>query len=322
MKKLLLAVSLFGTLILNTANADTVPVTTVGIIIPLQLGAMTEIVEGFQGELNHLHPGKIVYLVKNANGDPMLAKSILQSFINQKVNLVVPVGTSLTQMALSTIKNQPIAALAAEIQESDRPTIRYKNFTNILDEVDLGTQLTFVHQALPQLKNITIIYSPDDHVIKQLQNIQTIAKENNFTIKTLMISQLPDLYAVSKHLAPGTQAIFILKDAMIVSGINTLIKQTQQNNLLLIASDDGSVQDGAAFALGVSERQIGSEGAVLANTVLNGTSAANVPIKVMTDYRLFINEKTLDNFVKTHPGFSVEGLSTLASQKNYLIIKY
>lgn len=85
-----------------------------------------------------------------------------------------------------------------------------------------------------------------------------------------MVSQLSDLYTISNNINPKSKAIFILKDEMIVSGINTLVQQAEERRIPVIASDDGSVSKGAAFALGVSEYQTGVDAAKVALQILNG----------------------------------------------------
>ncbi len=315
-KYLTAAFTLLITLGLNTpVLADQRPI-TVAIVAPVEIPAMEEIIQGFENELNHLYHGKIVYIVQNAQGDMNIQRTIFQQLTNQKIDLVVPIGTATNQMALSIIKTTPIVTLAAQFTEKDRAQSPNKNMTNIIDEVNVDSQLAFIHKAMPNLTHLTIVYSPDDRIYKQVQQADVDGNKYGITIQTLMVSQLPELYTVSKHIDPKSQAIFILKDEMVVSGISTLAKQANAKGIALIASDDGSVQNGAAFAVGVSESQIGAEGAVLANTVLKGTPAKNVPIKLMTDYRVFTNAKAAKS---QHVDLSY--VNSAARFYNYLLIK-
>jgi putative ABC transport system substrate-binding protein len=261
---------------------------TVGIVAPVAIPAMTEIVDGFKTELTKLYPHPIHFIVQNAQGDVNIQRSILQQFKTNNVNLVVPIGTATAQMANAMNAGQPIVALAAEFKTAQRDKFRNKNITNVLDEVDIDKQLAFIHSALPGLKKITLIYSPDDRIFTQVQKAAAAAKADGIQLQKLMIQNLPDLYTVSKQVDKDSQAIFILKDETVVSGINTLVKQAQQHHLLLIASDDGSVQKGADFAVGVSERLIGEGGAQLAAQVLNGTAPSQIPVKVMTQYHVYV----------------------------------
>lgn len=271
-----------------SAKAQAKPV-TVGIVAPVAIPAMTEIINGFKQELTSLYHGQIHFVVANAQGDINIQRSILQQFKARNVDMVVPVGTATAQMANALNTSQPIVALAAQFTSAKIATFRNKNITNILDEVDVGKQLKFIHDAFPRLKKMTLIYSPNDHIFPQVKEADVLAKQYGITIQALMIQGLPQLYTVSKQIAPDSQAIFILKDELVVSGINTLVKQAAQRKLLLIASDDGSVKSGADFAVGVSERLIGVGGAKLAVQVLNGKPVADIPVKMMTRYHVYVS---------------------------------
>ena len=299
------------------ANAKTQYKTvTIGIVAPVAIPAMTEIIDGFKEELTSLYPGKIHFLVANAQGDINIQRSILQQFKAKNVDMVVPVGTATAQMADALNTTQPIVALAAEFTSAKRATFRNKNITNILDEVDVAKQLKFIHSAFPKLKKMTLIYSPNDHIFPQVKQASALAKGYGMTIQALMIQGLPQLYTVSKQIDADSQAIFILKDELVVSGINTLVKQAAQRKILLIASDDGSVKSGADFAVGVSERLIGVGGAKLALQVLEGKSAGDIPVKVMTQYHVYVSPayETSKTFA---PDFGFNKVKASAQQFSY-----
>ena len=80
--------------------------------------ALRAIVNGFEESVSKSYPGKVRFEVENAQHDLNIQRSILQKFINQKVDLIVPVGTSVTQMAISMVKSQPTLGLAAMITDA------------------------------------------------------------------------------------------------------------------------------------------------------------------------------------------------------------
>ena len=122
------------------------------------------------------------------------------------------------------------------------------------------------------------------------------------------------MYTVSKNIAPNSQAIFILKDELIVSGLNTLLQQAKLKHLPVIASDDGSVANGAAFALGISEKQTGVDAAKIALQVLNGKPARDIPIYMMKTPYVFLNSSAA-----TEQGLSVEKIKQAAKLHHYKI---
>ncbi len=280
---------IFGYSRLTTATLPQYPAITVGIVAPVNIPAMTEIIAGFKQGLNENYLWHIHYIVDNAQGDMNIMRASFQQLKAQNVQLVIPIGTAAAQMAASVNHSQPIVALAAQFKDKERAKFKNKNITNILDEIDINKQIRFIHNAFPKLKYITLIYGIEPQVLPEANKAVTAAKHYGITVQKLMVTNLPKLYTISRHIDNNSQAIFILKDELIVSGINTLVKQAAQKHLLLIASDDGSVKKGADFAVGVSERLIGVGGAKLAAQVLKGKAPRDIPVKIMKHYYVYVN---------------------------------
>lgn len=262
---------------------------TIGILVPIELPAMKQIVSGLENTLNKEYSAPVTYLVKNAQGNINIQRSILQEFNAAAVNVVAPIGTDASQMAIAMIRNKPIVGIAADHLKSEAAKAHNPNVTGVLSKVLPAERIAFIHAAMPQLKKLTIVYSTDNRIFSQVRRMVEAAKKDHIAVQKLMVSQLSDLYTLSQHIAPDSQGIFILKDELVVSGINTLIQQAKIKHMPVIASDDGSVGKGAAFALGVSEYQTGVDTAKMIKRILNGEKASKIPIHVMKHYFVFLN---------------------------------
>jgi putative tryptophan/tyrosine transport system substrate-binding protein len=296
----------------DTTNA---PPKTIGIVLPLEHTALQEIVTGFKETVTAEYPGKINFIVENAQHDLNIQRAIIQKFINQKVDLIVPVATTPAQMAINMVKNQPIVALAAMIPDSIRQKDNMANrFTGVRDEIDSKLQMEFIHAVLPEVHKITLIYSSDDKVIPEVAEAETAAKAFGITIQKMMIQNLSELYAVSQHIDSKSQAIFILKDNLVVSGINTLTSVAKQKHIPLISSDEGSVHQGATMALGVQEKQIGIQGGKLAARILSGEAVSSLPIENISQLEIFINTQSVKEL-----GLNLALFDTFATSHQYNI---
>ncbi|MCD6047953.1 MAG: hypothetical protein K0S08_1600 [Gammaproteobacteria bacterium] len=282
------------------------------ILIPMTHEAMTEITNGFETTLRNEYKQPLQFKVANAQGDANLERASLQSLRDSGCDVIAPVGTSASQMAISMIKNIPIVSLASDVSDSDRKKLNPCNIAVVHDEVSDEQQLAFIHAAYPNLKEITLFHSADDKVFPEVKSIIAVGKKFDITIKPVMATTLPDLQTASQNLPTGTQAIFVLKDSLIVSGIAQLAKVAAQQHIPLISSDDGSVQNGAGFALGVHEKQIGSDGALLAAQILNGKKACDLPITEMHKLTVFLNPAAMQKM-----GASVESVKQTAVKMGY-----
>lgn len=317
MKRTLKALTFGALTTLTTITFAAQKPITVGILVPVALPAMTQIVNGFENTLNKESKVPVTYLVKNAQGNVNIQRSILQEFNSSSVSLVAPIGTDAAQMSIAMIRNKPILGIAADHLKEQAKKANNPNVTGVLSKVAPEDRMHFLHQAMPNLKKLTIVYSTDDRIFSQVKQFEAAAKQNGITVQKLMVSQLSDLYTLSKNIAPDSQAIFILKDELVVSGLNTLLQQAKLKHIPVIASDDGSVQKGAAFALGVSEYQTGVDAAKVAATILNGKSASDIPVHIMKHYFVFLN-KTAAKTQNVNPSIVKKAAKNLGYTVNLL----
>jgi putative tryptophan/tyrosine transport system substrate-binding protein len=315
-KALILSAGLAAFITAAMAFANAAPTKTIGIVLPLDHVALRAMVDGFEESVSKNYPGTVHFEVENAEHDLNVQRSIIQKFINQKVDLIVPLATSTTQMTISMVSAQPVIGLAANFPASIRDQDNLsQRFTTVPDEIDSAGLIAFVHSVLPNAKKITLIYSAEDKVIQAVKEAEIAAKQTGITIQPLMINALPDLYAVSKRVDKDSQGIFILKDNLVASGINTLVYTANQKHIPLVTCDEGTVSGGAAVALGVEEKQIGISGGELAAKVLKGESMTQMPIEPVKTLEVFLNEPA----AKTQ-GLDIDVVKSYAKQHGYTLI--
>lgn len=269
------------------------PKPKIGIVLPLEHKALQEIVAGFTEKLREIYPEPVQIKVMNAQGDMNLQRAIIQQMKDQNYSLIVPVATGVTQMTVSMIYNIPIVSLAAQFSEQDRRKLNPCNIAVVHDEITPEQSIAFIHAAYPNLRHLTLIHSTSDKIFSQVKESVQAGKNLGIEIKPLMVAALPELVSASRAIPSETQGIFVLKDNLIVSGMPTLAKMAHEKQIPLFTSDEGSVETGAGFALGVRERQIGEEGAKLAVAALKKEPMCKLPIVEMKQLTVFINKTAL-----------------------------
>jgi putative ABC transport system substrate-binding protein len=283
---LIILITIFVSGCFNGTNTDK----TIGIIVPLEHNAMNAIVEGFTQQVKQHYSGKVTFYIKNAQGDMNLQRSILQQFIAKKVDIIVPIGTAATQMSTQMTKNQSIVALAAnpdayaKYRELGRPIV------GVLDELDSALFMAFLRTLAPNISRMTLIYSNSEKVVPEVAEIINIGKSQDIKIQKLMIKDLAELYNAARFIAQDSEAILILKDSLVVSGIQILAKISRERQIMLMTLDEGSIIGGGGFALAVNEKSIGEQGGILAAKILNGANTNTLSIPAMEDLAVFYNE--------------------------------
>jgi len=266
---------------------------TIGIIEPLEHKAMNEIVAGFTDTLSKLYAKPVAIKVENAQSDANLERAIVQQMRDANYTFVVPIGVDATQMTMAMSPKQSIVSLASDVSANDRNKLHPCHVAVVHDEISSDQIMQFIHTVYPTMKHVTLIHSSANKVFPEVEEAISAGKKYGIVVDHKMVANLPELYGVSQSLPVDTQGIFVLKDSLIVSGVATLQKMAANKHIPLITSDQGSVQDGAGFAVGVHERQIGVEGAKLVAAVLNGQSICSLPIVSMKNLTVFVNKNSL-----------------------------
>jgi putative ABC transport system substrate-binding protein len=255
----------------------------IGIIVPMEHAALSQIIAGFIEKM-----GDVDVKVLNAQADSSLQKSIIEQLIQERCDLLVPIGTQASQMTLHLTKEQNVLCLAANtdiLPSKPRPHI-----TVLDDECTVQKAFSLLTDLMPEIKKISLVHSTSDKIYKELHTLEEIANTKGIDIQRLAIHSLPDLYTIQGAIAQDSQAIFVLKDHLIVCGIATLVKQAAFKGIPVITSDDGSVSNGATLAIGIKESDIGREGGLVAKKILEG-SAINHAVTLTGPLHLFINTK-------------------------------
>lgn len=257
----------------------------IGIIVPMEHTALNQIVNGFKQELADQN---IVCKVLNAQGDQNIQKTIIQKLIQEECDLFVPIGTTTSQMTLNLAKDHKVVCLAANASliSSDKS----KKATVLDDTFSTKDSLFFLHTLFPEIKKISLVYSSSEKVAQEVFLLEEAAKLYEIEVQKLMVHTMPELYTISGAISQDSQAIFILKDHLVVSGVGTLAKQAEKMGIFVMTSDEGSIASGGAFAIGIKESSIGVQGAKMVKTILQGVSPQDIaPQTLNGPFFLFMN---------------------------------
>ena len=266
-------------------------------ILPIQHQALDDIVLGFKEKIVRAYNKPVKITVYNAHGDYNVQNAMIQQAKQRKnIDLVVPVTTTVLQSAASVIHDRPVLGIAAMYTEKERLSRAHKNLTVVQDEIDPKHFLTLIKWVFPDIKKIAVVYSNDAKIHDDVILFQKLCKDENIKLQKLRVSELIDLYSVSRAIDHDAGVIFIFKDNLIASGIETLNQQALKHNIPVVTSDEGTVKKGADFSLGVTEKDIGVEGAVIASKILNGAEVAQMPVYSIENLNVFYNVNSKVNY--------------------------
>ena len=242
----------------------------IAVIMPINHQAMNDIVDGFKEHLESEIKGEYKLTIYNAQGDPNLMKTIIQQVSSNNYNAVVPIGTNATQLAIKILKkDKKIISIAAELSKEDEA--KEDNLINVEDVVPMDKFVEFIQTFISKPKYLTLIHSNDTRIFNQSKSLSKLLKDIGCNLQVISIQNIPEIYSALHSISEKSQAILVLKDHLVVSAISSIVNAARKNNIPIIASDEGSVKNGADVALGVKEKELGIIGAkIMVSLIVKG----------------------------------------------------
>lgn len=231
----------------------------IGILVPAQHPSLDKIVKGFTAGLDE----KKYQIEKfNAQGDPTLERVYAQKLSSSQFDYIIPIGTQTTLTVMAEFKKKQtqgnIMALAANL-EKIIPIAPFP-ITGVQDELDAGIVYDKLLPFFTTRKKMALIYSPAEKILEEVNNLEKVLKLKEVKLQKIMAPTTRDLSISLRALHDDLDFILILKDHFIVTNVPMISKIAKEKKIPLVASDEGSLELGASFSIGIKEEEIGISG--------------------------------------------------------------
>lgn len=271
----------------------------IAILTPVTHPSLEQIEKGFKEEIEALHPGKYRFTTYNAQGNKTLMRSEIEEISNKEFALVFTIGTSASQMTkevfemkqleipiVFTCVNDPVGFNIIVSEESPGGHV-----TGVKEMLRFEEELAALLKLKPEIKKVMLVYNPMEPGLQKDQaQVERILKENNISLKTVEVFQTNEMLAKVSPFVSQMDALIVLKDNTVVSGLEVLVKICDRHQVPLMASDLDSPDRGAAFGFGVHEIDFGIEGARKAHQILvEGEKPGNIPVTPISNFTLRVN---------------------------------
>ena len=245
--------------------------------------------DGFIGELGRLgyENGKNVTLfLENANGDMATVNSILDKFLHDHVDVIVPISTGCTQAAINKIKDQPVVfATVANpflIGAGTSDTDHLPNVTGVYGAVPMDKMIELVTLILPEEIKVGCIWDPSQvNAVFNVRQLQAqIAKHPEITFVGTTVTGSSEVQQAAQSLTgQGIDAFVLVTDNIVFSALESVFKAADARKIPVILSDVERLGDGALAACGYDYTQSGAQAARLVDRILQGESPASIPFE-------------------------------------------
>lgn len=269
----------------------------IGILQTASHPALDQAREGFIQELEKLHPGRVQFIVQNAEGIVSQAQSIAASFHgNPKVKAIYAIGTPAAQAIAKIEKEKPIfiAAVTDPVQAGlMRPN---GNVCGTSDRVDAKAQIAMIRKLLPLAKTVAVLYNPGEtNSVAAVAAMEEAIKEAQLEVIKTGVLQHADVKTATMAAARKSDVLLVPTDNLLVAAMSTVASLAIEAKKTLVVSDPPSVGKGALACLGVDYKNAGQVTAQIAlKVLLDRKPPYEIEIATTQNPPLYINKQTLN----------------------------
>jgi putative ABC transport system substrate-binding protein len=237
----------------------------------------------------------VLVRIRIANGDLAEVQRIAQSFVNEKVDLIMPLSTQCLQAALIAGRAIPIVfgsvATPFLAGAGNSPRDHLSWVTGVASTGPIRQAVTFVHEVLPKAKRLGTLWTPSEvNSEYYLQLARDAAGELGLDVVAVPVASAHDVPQSAQILInEKIDVLFPISDNTINSSFGVLGRAAEENHLPLFGSFLRAVEFGACAAVGFSFYDMGYKTGQVAVRVKNGESPGRIPIQAMTDVKISLN---------------------------------
>jgi len=290
------------------------------------IDAFANIADGFKYkmiDLGYIEGKNIEFDFQKVNVDPVKTENILKKFVTDKVDLIFTFPTEPAIAAKKAVKGTsiPVVFALASIEENDL----IQSISNPGDNItgvrftgpDQGVKkLEILHELVPYLKRILIIYDPYYPTYKpSVKSLNFAASSRGISLLQYPVHTIEEIKTVLQTLDSVTpfniDAIMILPEMLTQSpeAWSMISKFAEKHNLPVAGSAAFELKSGALFTYSADTFEAGQLAAIAADKILKGTPAGTIFV-VTPKVHLRLNYKQAQKL-----GLKVsEGIMGMASE--------
>lgn len=256
---------------------------------------------GIQGFLDGLSAlgfkeGKNLEVRKtHAQGDMVNIPPIIQSYLSEDLDLIVPLTTPCLTATAAMVKQKPVVfsvvydpiAAGAGTSRTDH----LPNITGVGSFPPVPETLELIRQLVPGIKTVGTLYNSSEANSRKVIGVaRDLFQGQGMTLKEVTISNSSEVFQAAQALATrGIDALWITGDNTAFQAFEGIVKVSEDFSLPLIINDPEFTQRGALACQGLGFYQPAYEAATLAARVLLGANPRDLPFQEVKDQKLCLN---------------------------------
>nr|WP_172619664.1 ABC transporter substrate-binding protein [Paenibacillus alvei] len=274
----------------------------IGITQVVNHASLDEAYKGFVQALKdngYVEGENLVLDYQNAQGDQTNAATIAQKFATGGVDLILGIGTSVSQAAAKETKNIPVLFTAVTdpvgaglVQSMESPGSNVTGTTDLHPEA-ISKLMEFIKDNVKNIASVGIIANEgEQNTVVNVQKAEEALTKLGLSVVKAPVTNSSEVKQAAESLIGKVQAIYVPSDNTVVSALNSVIGVGNDNKIPVFVAEKDSVKNGGVASFGFEYFDLGyTTGKMAVEILKDGKKPADVPARIPESLDLALNMK-------------------------------
>lgn len=274
----------------------------IGITQVVNHASLDEAYKGFVQALKdngYVEGENLVLDYQNAQGDQTNAATIAQKFATGGVDLILGIGTSVSQAAAKETKDIPVLFTAVTdpvgaglVQSMESPGGNVTGTTDLHPEA-ISKLMEFIKDNVKNIASVGIIANEgEQNTVVNVQKAEEALTKLGLSVVKAPVTNSSEVKQAAESLIGKVQAIYVPSDNTVVSALNSVIGVGNDNKIPVFVAEKDSVKNGGVASFGFEYFDLGyTTGKMAVEILKDGKKPADVPARIPESLDLALNMK-------------------------------
>lgn len=270
----------------------------VGICQLVQHPALDQATQGFMDALiAELGEENVQFDLQNASGDTNVCSTIVNKFVNNKVDLIMAnatpaLGAAYNATATIPILGTSITEYGVALGTTLTNGVVGGNVSGTSDLAPLNQQADMILELCPDVKKVGIVYcSAEANSKYQVEQVTSFLQAKGVEVKPFSFSDTNDLSSVVESACAFSDAIYIPTDNAAADGAEIIATVVSQHNIPVFAGEANVAKVCGVASLSISYYDLGVTTGKMAAKILKGEAdISTMPIEYAPATKMYNKE--------------------------------
>ncbi|MBS0616305.1 MAG: ABC transporter substrate-binding protein [Verrucomicrobia bacterium] len=261
---------------------------SIAIITPAIHPSLEAIERGFKETCEQTLRRPCSFKTFNAQGSKTLLHAQIDEAGKGDFDLVFTIASTSSHMCKEQFEKRDVKVpivFTAVSRPDDIGLKAEKNVTGVQEPVYFERILSALPSLERDIRKIALVYDPTTSGLqKDRDEVAAILARKGIELRLVEVFQSNELIHKVPPFLSSADAVLVLKDNTVVSGLDLLVRLCEEKNIPLIACDLDSVGRGATYSYSMQEYAQGVEAAKMAFEILEEYKVpGDIPIRPVSE---------------------------------------